>query len=285
MASVQRQDYVPNTTVHLPPLQGQSTAPATMHAVAHQAVRTLSNNAGSAVAGALGGASQIPGNDIQSVLANLVAMLKKLVELVQQMVQQKSGSTGGAAGDGPVQQADPGCGMDMGGKTGGGSTPPPVAQNNLPPAMPATAAPVAAAAPAARAAAVAPSSNSTAFEQRVMQLINQQRAANGLSPVSQNSILKVVADKHNATQVESRTMAHIGVGDGDPGARFRSEGFYGAWGENVAVGQSSPEQVVSEWMNSPTHRANILNPNYHQVGIAYNTTQDGYSFWSQEFGA
>ena len=273
MTSVQRQDYVPNTTVHLPPLQGQSTASANTHAVAYQAVRTLSNHANSAVAGAVGGASQISGNDIQSVLASLVAMLKKLVEMVQQMAQQKAGS---------ADPAQAGCDM------GAGQTPPAAGGGDAaPPTAPTSTQAFAATPPAATttAAAVAPSSNSGAFEQRVLQLVNQQRAANGVGPLTLNNILKNVADKHNATQVDSRTMAHIGVGDGDPGARFRAEGFFGAWGENVAVGQSTPEQVVSEWMNSPTHRANILNPNYHQVGISYNTTQDGYSFWSQEFGA
>ena len=38
-------------------------------------------------------------------------------------------------------------------------------------------------------------------------------------------------------------------------------------GENIAAGYSTPEQVVQGFMNSPEHRANILNPNYHDIGV------------------
>jgi uncharacterized protein YkwD len=53
----------------------------------------------------------------------------------------------------------------------------------------------------------------------------------------------------------------------------------------VAVGQRSPDQVVNEWMNSPTHRANILNPNFRQMGVSYGTTSDGFPYWTQSFGS
>jgi uncharacterized protein YkwD len=123
------------------------------------------------------------------------------------------------------------------------------------------------------------------FEQRVLDLINQQRAQYGLRPVSYNAQLDSAARGHTAQMGATRSMAHEGIGDGDPGSRIRSAGFGGAWGENVAVGQSSPEQVVAEWMASPEHRKNILDPNFTQLGVEVGTGADGRQYWAQEFGA
>lgn len=124
-----------------------------------------------------------------------------------------------------------------------------------------------------------------AFEQRVLELINQERAKHGLSPVRYNGTLDNAAEKHAAHMAIVGKMAHDGIGDGDPGERIRAEGFRKSWGENVATGQTSPEQVVREWMNSPTHRRNILDPNFQQMGVGYVTASNGRSYWAQEFGA
>ncbi len=51
-------------------------------------------------------------------------------------------------------------------------------------------------------------------------------------------------------------------------------------GENIAMGQKTPEEVVNAWMNSEGHRANILNPNYNTIGVGY-VSQGNY--WTQEF--
>lgn len=136
-------------------------------------------------------------------------------------------------------------------------------------------------------APIAPTSTSEdhEFEQRVLELVNQERAKYGLRALVYNGVLDRAAEKHNAQQVRTQTMAHDGIGDGTPGERIRAEGFRSAWGENVAVGQRSPEQVVREWMASPSHRANILNPNFRQLGVAFQVGTNGVPFWAQEFGA
>jgi uncharacterized protein YkwD len=122
------------------------------------------------------------------------------------------------------------------------------------------------------------------FEQRVLELINVERAKQGLKPVVYSGTLDNAAEKHAKQMSLVGKMAHDGVGDGDPGERIRAEGFRKAWGENVATGQTSPEQVVREWMASPGHRRNILDPNYRQMGVAYVTAANGRSYWAQEFG-
>lgn len=124
-----------------------------------------------------------------------------------------------------------------------------------------------------------------AFEQRVLELINVERAKAGLKPVRYSGTLDNAAEKHADHMAIVGKMAHDGIGDGDPGERIRAEGFRKAWGENVATGQTSPEQVVREWMASPGHRRNILDPNYQQMGVAYVTAANGRSYWAQEFGA
>ncbi len=124
-----------------------------------------------------------------------------------------------------------------------------------------------------------------AFEQQVLVLVNQQRALHGLAPLAYDSRLDLASERHNQVQAATRSMAHSGIGDGDPGSRIRATGFTGAWGENVATGQLTPEQVVSEWMASPGHRRNILDPNYRRLGVAYGQAADGRTYWAQSFGA
>lgn len=140
------------------------------------------------------------------------------------------------------------------------------------------------AAPAA-APTTATGTETNAFEQRVLQLVNAERAANGLGPVAYHGTLDRAATGHNAQQAATRTMAHEGIGDGTPGDRARAVGWNDSWGENVAVGQTSPEQVVAEWMASPGHRRNILDPAYTKMGVSYTTDAGGSPYWAQTFGA
>jgi uncharacterized protein YkwD len=125
----------------------------------------------------------------------------------------------------------------------------------------------------------------SSYEQRVLQLVNGERARAGLGALGYDRRLDQAAERHNQQQAATRTMAHEGIGDGDPGSRIRAAGFTGAWGENVAAGQLTPEQVVAEWMASPGHRRNILDPTYSRLGVSYNTSSDGRTYWAQSFGA
>ncbi|GAA3328549.1 hypothetical protein GCM10020331_072940 [Ectobacillus funiculus] len=62
---------------------------------------------------------------------------------------------------------------------------------------------------------------------------------------------------------------------------MRSFGIsYSYAGENIAKGQRSADEVVTAWMNSPGHRANILNGNYTHIGIGHTSSQD---YWTQMF--
>jgi len=125
----------------------------------------------------------------------------------------------------------------------------------------------------------------SSFEQRVLELINKERAKAGLAPVAYNAALDNSAEKHARHMSLVGRMAHDGIGDGDPGERARAEGWRRGWGENVAKGQSTPEQVVREWMASPGHRRNILDPSFRVMGVGQVQASNGTNYWAQEFGA
>jgi uncharacterized protein YkwD len=124
-----------------------------------------------------------------------------------------------------------------------------------------------------------------AFEQRVLDLVNAERAKGGLRPVSYQRQLDAASEAHASHMARVGAMAHEGIGDGDPGSRILAQGFQDSWGENVATGQLTPEQVVAEWMASPGHRRNIMDPNYRFLGVSYVTAANGRTYWAQEFGA
>lgn len=140
-------------------------------------------------------------------------------------------------------------------------------------------------APATVAISGAAAGEDATFERRVTDLVNVERAKYGLGAVTYEARLDAAAEGHANVMGAVARMAHDGLGDGDPGARARAAGWTRSWGENVAVGQTSPEQVMVEWMASPGHRRNILDPTFTRLGVSYATGVDGRPYWAQEFGA
>ncbi|WP_150273687.1 CAP domain-containing protein [Paenibacillus tepidiphilus] len=136
----------------------------------------------------------------------------------------------------------------------------------------ATAKPVATAAPAA-------DSTQASFVKQVVTLVNKERAAAGLSPVTAlDSLNKVAAAKATDMRVNNY-FSHTSPTYGSPFDMMKSFGVtYRAAGENIAMGQKTPEAVMTAWMNSEGHRANILSPNFNYIGVGF----DNY-YWVQEF--
>lgn len=129
------------------------------------------------------------------------------------------------------------------------------------------------------------------FIQRVVDLTNQQRLENGLQPLQVNLKLANIAQAHSQDMAVHDYFSHTGLDNSSPGDRAKSAGYqYSDVGENIAAGYTTPEQVVQGWMNSPGHRANILNANYHDIGIGYynlanDTGNVNYnSYWTEDFG-
>ncbi|MFF7381419.1 CAP domain-containing protein [Streptomyces griseoluteus] len=141
--------------------------------------------------------------------------------------------------------------------------------------------------PAQTATAAAPSTPQPAATAsgdvaRVVELVNTERAKVGCSPVKLNSTLTKAAQDHSADMAAHNTMSHTGSDGSDPGSRITAAGYrWSAYGENVAFGYATPEQVMAGWMNSPGHRENILNCSFKEIGVGL--AQPG-SYWTQDFG-
>lgn len=110
-------------------------------------------------------------------------------------------------------------------------------------------------------------SNLTADEQEVFNLINQQRANHGLSALKIDKEVQRVAKIKAQDMVDSQYFSHNSPTYGSPFDMLNSfKVSYKTAGENIA-GNSSNSSAVTAWMNSPGHKANILNSSYNYTGI------------------
>ncbi|WP_072013801.1 CAP domain-containing protein [Myxosarcina sp. GI1] len=132
----------------------------------------------------------------------------------------------------------------------------------------------------------------TGIISKVLKLTNAERTKAGLKPLKLNSQLVDAAQNHSNDMAEDDFFSHRGIDGSSVGDRALDSGYkYSTVGENIAAGQRTAAEVVSGWMNSPGHRANILNPNYQEIGIGYeylanDTGKVNYNhYWTQVFGS
>ena len=126
-----------------------------------------------------------------------------------------------------------------------------------------------------------PDASVQAFENEVIRLVNEQRAQNGLKPLTANWELSRVARYKSQDMVDNRYFSHTSPTYGSPFQMIRNFGIScRTAGENIAYGQRTPQAVVNAWMNSSGHRANILNASYTQIGVGY--VANGH-YWTQMF--
>lgn len=133
------------------------------------------------------------------------------------------------------------------------------------------------------------------FEQRVVELVNIERAKAGLPPLKRNSELDYAARDHTRDMVEDNYFNHDtydrinGVESWVCGAFTRIRLYYSDYslaGENLGAGYSTPEGVVQGWMASPGHRDNLLKPGYKEIGVGYYYGGSTFMhYWGQDFGA
>lgn len=144
------------------------------------------------------------------------------------------------------------------------------------------------------------STYSLEYEQEVLALINEQRIAGAtcgalgefprVPRLEMNQKLRRAARTHSLWMGRN-SVSHKSSGGpiGDtPDQRMERAGYRGWWalGENVAAGQTSPAEVVADWMESERHCANIMNPDFTEVGIGYAYVEGTYwTYWTQDFGA
>jgi hypothetical protein len=104
---------------------------------------------------------------------------------------------------------------------------------------------------------------------RVIELTNQERAKNGLGPVKENSMLDAAAAAKAQNMFEENYWAHYSPSGKDPWGFIQRAGYHFSYaGENLARNFNTSEEVVQAWMDSPSHRANLLGNKYQDIGIA-----------------
>ncbi|MBT2639479.1 CAP domain-containing protein [Bacillus sp. ISL-39] len=136
-------------------------------------------------------------------------------------------------------------------------------------------------APAQEPASAPVSSAVSAYEQKVVELTNQERAKNGLKPLALDTELSKVAREKSRDMQNKGYFSHTSPTYGSPFDMMKKFGIsYRSAGENIAMGQRTPEEVVNAWMNSSGHRANILNSSYTHIGVGHVATGN---YWTQMF--
>src|SRR5699024_7945689 len=119
------------------------------------------------------------------------------------------------------------------------------------------------------------------FEQKVVELTNKERSKNGLPALKTDVELSKVAREKSNDMMKNKYFSHDSPTYGSPFDMMKQFGIkYSAAGENIAMGQRTPEEVVKGWMNSDGHRANILNKNFTHIGVGY--VENG-NYWTQMF--
>ncbi|WP_211266849.1 CAP domain-containing protein [Nonomuraea candida] len=127
----------------------------------------------------------------------------------------------------------------------------------------------------------------TAVENQVVTLTNAERAKAGCGPLKHDPKLYAAARGHSADMAAKNYFDHDSQDGRSFMDRIKAAGFTGgsAWAENIAAGQRSAAEVVRGWMNSPGHRANIVNCAYDLIGVGAVQDSRGKIYWTQDFAA
>ena len=141
-----------------------------------------------------------------------------------------------------------------------------------PPSRPAPAKPQRPAPPAARNAGP---------ELDVVARTNAERIRAGCGPLRLDGRLSAAARAHSSDMVNRRYFEHNSPDGGTPEDRASAAGYSDYGGENIAYGQGSAAEVVSDWMGSPDHRRNILDCDFTTIGVGLDPRG---MYWTQEFG-
>ncbi|MEH7611095.1 CAP domain-containing protein [Gottfriedia acidiceleris] len=112
-----------------------------------------------------------------------------------------------------------------------------------------------------------PASSNSSIQQQILDIVNIERGKGGLKPLTLSSYLNGTAQAWSQTMSNANNMYHSTLS------------FNGGYkGENIAHGQTTANEVMTDWMNSTGHRANIMSPNFKQIGVGKVGT-----YWTQQF--
>lgn len=126
------------------------------------------------------------------------------------------------------------------------------------------------------------------FIAKVFELVNIERESRGLTAYQHLDVLDTIASIRAWELTVDYRPNHIRPNGESCTSAFNENGIiYGAWGENIAAGQETPEEVVQAWLDSPGHCAAMLSADYTHMGVGFYLEEngsDGYKYyWTQEF--
>ncbi|GLY76645.1 CAP domain-containing protein [Actinoallomurus iriomotensis] len=136
---------------------------------------------------------------------------------------------------------------------------------------------------AANAGTAGTAAKNVTAENLAVQLTNQQRAKHGCSALRVNVDLRTAARAHSRDMRVRHYFEHNSPDGKTPWDRIKAAGYSQPGAENIAMGYATAQAVVTGWMNSPGHRANILNCSLKAVGIGVEYGSGG-PWWTQDFG-
>ncbi|MFM7425500.1 MAG: CAP domain-containing protein [Elainella sp.] len=128
--------------------------------------------------------------------------------------------------------------------------------------------------------------------EQIVQLTNAFRQQNGLAPLTVDSRLSSAAQLHAQNMALQDFVSHTGADGSGIGDRISATGYrWSLAAENIAAGYQTAAAAVQGWIDSPGHRANLLDPQLTQIGVGYyflanDPGQEVWnSYWTQAFGA
>lgn len=141
----------------------------------------------------------------------------------------------------------------------------------------------------------------TTFEDEVLRLVNEVRAIGydcdsegtfgPAGPLTRDLLLRCSARKHSKDMADQGYFSHTGKDGSQPWDRIdRTEYDWSAVGENIALGTKTPQETMDGWLESDGHCANIMAPEFTQLGVGYFYTADPIDdrylghYWTQNFG-
>ena len=122
------------------------------------------------------------------------------------------------------------------------------------------------------------------LEDEVIRLVNVERAKNGLGPLTKNWEASRVARIKSQDMIDKKYFAHNSPTYGSPFNMMENFGLkFSSAAENIAYGQRTAQEVMTAWMNSPGHRANILSKTVSHIGVGAAKAANGTLYWTQMF--
>jgi uncharacterized protein YkwD len=120
----------------------------------------------------------------------------------------------------------------------------------------------------------------------VVAIANAERAERGLSELVEHPLLDLVAQIYARVLAEGACFGHECGEEPNLAERVDAVGYrWQRLGENIAAGQPTSAEVVHDWMDSPRHRANLLDPSFREIGVAVVPGAGPYGvYWVQLFG-